>query len=124
MKSLILLIISAMMFFGNKPGVVDSLFDARIVTSEENGSLKIENIFENKSSEHVKFMYKFQCERKGRAGSAKSSQSGVVEAAPGEEVSLSRTSLSVSPNDAYRIELQIYDGNRRVAEDSLVYPAE
>jgi len=112
------------MFISGKDSQVISkdAFEAHIDARAQGSMLQIRNIFENNSTQEVSFRYKFKCARKGRSGTAVSSQSGGVKAAPGQEMSLSQTSISLSPNDTFTISLEIFDGTTLVASDTLVYP--
>lgn len=90
-------------------------YDARIETNLQDGKLKISNVFENNSTAEVSLTYKFQCKRKGRSGTSVSSQSGSFTAEPGQTVTLSRSAISVSSSDNYRLTLDVFENGKPVA---------
>lgn len=95
---------------------------AHMDTKQDSGLLLVSNLFENKSSQKVYFTYKFKCVRLSPSGISANSQSGNLMAAPGQVINLSKTSLSIRPSDSYNLLLEIYDGNKLVANQALMVP--
>ena len=119
----ILIIILTMFMNGSDNNAVNSdVLEARIETRMVGNILQVKNVFENNSSQQVSLRYKFRCARKSASGTAVSSQSGGIKAAPGEKVSLSQTSMSVNASDTYTLSLEIYEGDQQVAHDTVIYP--
>ncbi|WP_144266364.1 curli-like amyloid fiber formation chaperone CsgH [Pontibacter ummariensis] len=99
------------------------LYEAHIKAELDGRTLRIKNVFENNSSKPVDFRYKFKLERTGKSGSAISSQSGTLRAAPGEEVNLSATRVSIHVGDTCTLVLHVYDGSTPIAHDTVTVPA-
>lgn len=97
---------------------VSLLYDARIETVMQGGKLMIKNVFENKSTKTVNLYYKFKCKRQSRSGSSANSQSGSFKAAPGETVILSRTMVSYTKEDAYILNLDVFNNATTIASDT------
>lgn len=97
-------------------------FEARIVTEQADGTLKIKGIFENNSLKNVSLTYKFKCKRVGKSGTSATSQSGTFKAAPGETIELSSTAISFATADRLELTLKVFDGQQALAEDALTYP--
>jgi hypothetical protein len=58
----------------------------------------------------------------GGAGRSTSSQSGRVRLPQSGSAKLATTSISVAPQDRYRISVKVLEGNRVVAEEEVRYP--
>ena len=66
--------------------------------------------------------YEIRTTRQGASGSSSSSQSGSVRLGEDGAGKLATTSISVAPQDRYRIEVKLLQGGRVVAEEEVRYP--
>ncbi|RAK63485.1 curli-like amyloid fiber formation chaperone CsgH [Hymenobacter edaphi] len=72
----------------------------------------------------ARWTYELRAEKQGRSGSSRNAQAGNFVAAPGQEVTLSRTTLNLGATDACRLRLRVLDEQGAVlAADSLLLPA-
>ena len=94
---------------------------AQLETEEQGSMLSIKSRFTNNSETDVSFGYRMKSERSGAAGKSVSSQSGSVSAVAGQTITLSKTSFTLTPKDSYTIELEIFDQNKVVAKDQIVF---
>lgn len=66
--------------------------------------------------------YEIRTTKEGAAGKSDTSQSGSVRLGDNGEATLATTSVSVTPQDRYRIQVKLLEGGRVVAEEEVVYP--
>lgn len=66
--------------------------------------------------------YEIKTTRQGVSGSSNSSQSGNVRLGEDGGAKLATTSVSVTPQDRYRIHVKLLEGGRVVAEEEVRYP--
>jgi hypothetical protein len=66
--------------------------------------------------------YEIRTIREGAGGKSDSSQSGNVRLGEDGAAKLATTSVSVTPQDRYRIQVKLLEGGRVVAEEELRYP--
>jgi thin aggregative fimbriae synthesis protein len=66
--------------------------------------------------------YEVKTEREGAAGRSNSSQSGNVRLGQDGSAKLATTSVSVTPQDRYRISVRVLERDRVVAEQEVRYP--
>jgi hypothetical protein len=66
--------------------------------------------------------YEIVTRKEGAGGNSNSSQSGNVRLGASGQASLASTSVSVAPEDRYRIQVKVREGGRVVAEQTVVYP--
>jgi len=70
----------------------------------------------------AKLRYDVTTTRTGRSGNSNSRQSGNVTVGDAGKASLSQVSVSVSPQDRYEVRVEIFDGARVVASETLRHP--
>ena len=66
--------------------------------------------------------YEIKTTRQGASGNSSSSQSGSVRLGEDGAGKLATTNISVTPQDRYRIQVQLLQGGRVVAEEEVRYP--
>lgn len=66
--------------------------------------------------------YQMVVTRHSRSGSSNSSQAGSVRLDESGAAQLASNSMSISPQDDYRIDVKLYEGGRLVAEQSVRHP--
>lgn len=66
--------------------------------------------------------YEIRTTRQGASGSSSSSQSGSVRLGEDGAAKLATTSVSVTPQDRYRIQVRLLERGRVVAEKEVRYP--
>jgi len=84
------------------------------------GTLKVEPTVEGPAGASLR--YEIETVREGRAGRSNSSQSGTVRLGEDGAAKLASTSVSVTPQDRYRIHVKLLEGARVVAEEEVRYP--
>ncbi len=70
----------------------------------------------------TKLRYDVTTTRTGRSGNSNSHQSGDVTVGDDGKASLSQVAVSVSPQDRYEVHVDVYDGKRLVASETLKHP--
>jgi len=66
--------------------------------------------------------YEMVVTRQSRSGSSNSSQAGSVRLDESGAARLASSSVSVSPQDEYRVAVKLYEGGRLVAEEAVRHP--
>ena len=66
--------------------------------------------------------YRLTAVREGKGGHANTRQTGSARLQAGEARRMNRLRLSVGPGDRYTLVLEVYEGDRLVAEDRLSHP--
>jgi thin aggregative fimbriae synthesis protein len=66
--------------------------------------------------------YEVKTVREGAAGRSNSSQSGNVRLGQDGSAKLATTSVSVTPQDRYRISVRVLERDKVVAEEEVLYP--
>ena len=94
---------------------------AWIDAQQQNDMLTIRGKFANDSPRGASFRYELVTTKQGKSGSSSSTQVGSFAAPAGEEVSLSNTSINITPEDTYAIELKIFQGNTVYLHDKIEY---
>ena len=100
----------------NKP------YKAWIVVEHENSCLKIKAFCFNNTSEDEVLRYKLRARKSGKSGRANILQAGPVYIPSQEKKLVSQLSIGVCPQDYCWIKLELYKGEKLVAEASLSYP--
>lgn len=100
----------------------DQDYKAWITVESQDSHLSIKAYCLNNTSEGSLLKYQLKAVKCGSAGRTSSSQSGYVYLGSQEKQFLSQLGLGVSPKDEYRIKLEVYKGEKLVAEDSVFYP--
>ena len=88
--------------------------------SVSGGTLKVEPTVQGPAGAAVR--YEIQTVREGAGGRSNSSQSGSVRLGEDGAAKLASTSVSVAPQDRYRIQVKLLEGGRVVAEEEVRYP--
>ena len=70
----------------------------------------------------AKLRYDVTTIRTGRSGNSNSRQSGNVTVGDDGKASLSQVAVSVSEQDRYEVHVDVYDGKRLVASETLKHP--
>lgn len=65
--------------------------------------------------------YKMMAKRSGQAGQSTNNQSGSVLLKPGKTTQLSKTTISVTTDDSYKVTLLILFNESVIAADSIIY---
>ncbi len=76
------------------------------------------------SSQEGTLQYRFEAKKAGDSGRTASFQSGSAHVRGGEEKLLSQLRLRITAQDRYALQLTVYQGGNKVAEDSATYPLE
>jgi hypothetical protein len=66
--------------------------------------------------------YEIRTTKEGTSGKSNSSQSGSVRLGNDGAGKLATTSVSVTPQDRYRVHVKLLEGGRVVAEEEVLYP--
>jgi Thin aggregative fimbriae synthesis protein len=88
--------------------------------SVRDGTLTVEPRVQGPAGASVR--YEISTSREGRGGSSKSSQSGDAQLGSDGAARLARTSVNVSPQDRYFIQVRLLERGRVVAEETVRYP--
>ena len=113
MPALLLVVFSAA--FG-----ADGAYDLHIGATVRNGNLQVTPRVAGPAGKALR--YEMVVTRHGGAGSSNSSQAGSVRLDESGAARLASSSVSVSPQDEYRVEVKLYEGGRLVAEQSVRHP--
>jgi len=109
------LILSSGAALANAPG-----YDLSLGAEVRGGTLKIAPVISAPAG--AKLRYDVTTTRTGRSGNSNSRQSGNVTVGDAGKASLSQVSVSVSPQDRYEVRVEIFDGARVVASETLRHP--
>ncbi len=58
--------------------------------------------------------YSLEVKRKGKSGTSKARQGGAIDLQPGAEATLSRSAISIGPDDSIDVQLRIFVDDREV----------
>jgi hypothetical protein len=103
------------MALANAPG-----YDLSLGTEVRGGTLKVAPIVTAPAG--AKLRYDVTTTRTGRSGNSNSRQSGNVTVGDDGKASLSQVAVSVSTQDRYEVHVEVYDGGRLVAAETLRHP--
>ncbi|MEX0686234.1 MAG: curli-like amyloid fiber formation chaperone CsgH [Balneolales bacterium] len=92
---------------------------ADIEIEKMSSGTKFQAVFQNNSSDWVKFVYRISIIQRGISGHNSSSEGGLFEAAPGEKIPLSQVNLNLQNNDTYSITLEVFYGQEVIAEKAI-----
>ncbi len=92
-----------------------------IVISNNNSKITFIGMFKNNKYEQINIYYKLGIMKKSISGNSNNTQSGELPVKGFTEIVLSKASFNLIGNDAYTITLQVYNGNRIISSDSLVF---
>ena len=99
----------------------DDKHRAWIATERQGDMLSVQGKFANDSQRADTFRYELITVKQGSAGNSRSAQSGEFVAPAGQEVSLSSSSVNVTEEDTYVIELKILRDGVVYREDRVEY---
>ncbi len=99
----------------NAPG-----YDLSLGAEAQGGTLKVAPIVTAPAG--AKLRYDVTSTRTGRSGNSNSRQSGNVTVGDDGKASLSQVAVSVSEQDRYEVHVEVYDGGRLVAAQTLRHP--
>lgn len=94
---------------------------AWISAEQQDEMLTIQGRFANDTQQDATFRYELVTTKQGRSGSSSSTQAGSFAAPAQKEVSLSNTSINVTPEDTYVIELKIFQADSVYLHDKIEY---
>ena len=92
---------------------------AWIDAQQTDDMLTVRGRFANDSQQDATFRYQLLTTKQGPSGSSTSTQAGSFTAPAGQEVSLSNTSINVTPADLYVIELKIFQADSVYLHDKI-----
>jgi Thin aggregative fimbriae synthesis protein len=95
-------------------------YDVSLGTEVRDGNLKVAPVVT--APPGAKLRYDVTTVRTGRSGNTNSRQSGNVTVGPAGKASLSQVSVSVTPQDRYEVHVELFDGRRLVASETLRHP--
>lgn len=101
--------------FANAPG-----YDLSLGAEVRGGTLKVAPTIVAPAGKRLR--YDVATTRSGRAGNSTSRQSGNVTVDQDGKASLSQVSVSVSESDRYEVRVEVYDGARLVAAQTVRHP--
>jgi PPE-repeat protein len=99
----------------NVPG-----YDLSLGAEVRGGTLKVAPIVTAPAG--AKLRYDVTTTRTGRSGNSNSRQSGNVTVGNDGKASLSQVAVSVTEQDRYEVQVEVYDGGRLVAAETLRHP--
>ena len=99
----------------NAPG-----YDLSLGAEARGGMLRVAPIITAPAG--AKLRYDVTTTRTGRSGNSNSRQSGNVTVGNDGKASLSQVAVSVSEQDRYEVHVEVYDGGRLVAAETLKHP--
>lgn len=95
-------------------------YDLSLGAEVRDGNLRVAPVITAPAG--AKLRYEVTTTRSGRSGNNNSRQSGNVTVGSDGKVSLSQLSVSVTPQDRYEVHVEVFDGQRLVASDTLKHP--
>jgi hypothetical protein len=95
-------------------------YDLSLGAEVRGGTLKVAPIVTAPAG--AKLRYDVTTTRTGRSGNSNSRQSGNLTVGDAGKASLSQVSVSVSPQDRYEVRVEVFDGARLVASETLRHP--
>jgi len=96
-------------------------YRARIEVQKSDSTLMVQGKFLNNTPDTLALNYELVAERTGKSGRSATRQSGAFQAVSSEEVDLSKTTINISPEDYYKIKLQVFDTDNIIAQDSVIF---
>ncbi|HEX5664130.1 MAG TPA: curli-like amyloid fiber formation chaperone CsgH [Xanthomonadaceae bacterium] len=99
----------------NMPG-----YDLSLGAEVRGGTLKVAPVVTAPAG--AKLRYDVTTTRTGRSGNSNSRQSGNVTVGDDGKASLSQVAVSVSEQDRYEVHVEVYEGGRLVASETLKHP--
>lgn len=94
---------------------------AKIDLQKDTNKITVRSLFVDGEAGKV-LTYKLSVEKSGKSGTSNNAQSGKFEIKPGQqEVVLSTSGFSAYPQDKYFIQLQVFEGDKLISQDTLEY---
>lgn len=94
---------------------------AHLELQQQDGYLTITGHCTNLLAAPARYSYELCMQRDSRGGRSQNTQRGEFDAAPAQDVALSRTRVNVTAQDTYRVYLRVLDSaGHTVAQDSAV----
>lgn len=90
------------------------------LTQKQYKMLEIEGTFYNGSNNEINIFYELTAAKSGQSTST-SIQSGSFNISSKEKVVLSKLTMNLNKNDLYKINLQVFENNQIIAEDSATF---
>lgn len=116
MRSLVLLLaFISSAALANAPG-----YDVSLGAEVRGATLKVEPVVTAPPGATLR--YEATTTRVGRSGNSNSRQSGDVTVGEDGKASLSQVAVSVTPEDRYEVKVEVYEGGRLVASETLAHP--
>jgi len=109
------LILSSGAALANAPG-----YDLSLGAEVRGGTLKVAPVIIAPAGAQLR--YDMTTTRTGRSGNSNSRQSGNVTVGNDGKATLSQVAVNVSPQDRYIVHVEVYDGARVVASETLRHP--
>jgi hypothetical protein len=109
------LILSPGAALANAPG-----YDLSLGAEVRGGTLKVAPVISAPAGAQLR--YDMTTTRTGRSGNSNSRQSGNVTVGDDGKATLSQVAVNVSPQDRYVVQVEVYDGARVVASETLRHP--
>lgn len=95
-------------------------YDLSLGAEVQGGMLKVAPVIA--APPGAKLRYDVTTTRTGRSGNTTSRQSANVTVGSNGKALLSQVSVSVTPQDRYEVHVEVFDGQRLVASDTLRHP--
>ncbi|HJT60952.1 MAG TPA: curli-like amyloid fiber formation chaperone CsgH [Burkholderiales bacterium] len=95
-------------------------YDLSLGAEARDGTLKVAPVVTAPAGANLR--YDVITTRTGRSGNSNSRQSGNVTVGDDGKASLSQVALSVRAQDRYEVHVDVYDGKRLVASQTLKHP--
>jgi hypothetical protein len=114
------LLLPVLFLAGNAVFAAEPGYDLSLGAEVRGGMLKVEPTIS--AAPGTKLRYEVSSIRTGRSGQSSSQQAGNVTVGPNGKAKLSQYSVNVGPQDRYEVKVQVYDGQRLVAAESLRHP--
>lgn len=97
-----------------------SNYDVSLGAEVRNGTLKVAPVITAPAGK--KLRYDVVTKRSGPSGNHSSKQSANVTVGPDGKATLSQVAVSVREQDRYEVKVEVYDGEKLVAADTLKHP--
>jgi hypothetical protein len=94
---------------------------AQIESQTGDGVITFTGLATNYGGQEYACTYKMMAKRNGQAGQSTNNQSGSVLLKPGKTTQVSKTTISATTEDNYKVTLQILFHESVIASDSIIY---
>jgi hypothetical protein len=114
------LMVSLLLMLSRAAFGADGAYQVEMGTSVRDGNLQVAPRVTGPAGKALR--YEMLVTRHSAAGSSNSSQAGNVRLDESGTARLASSSVSVGPQDEYRVAVKLYEGGRLVAEQSVRHP--